>query len=222
MSISRFDKQFHTYDDSAIVQKKVAKTLLRFIDKEKEYDSILELGCGTGVFTKLYYKELKFNQLDLNDIFDTREYLKNIKYREFFIENMEYLNIEKYSLILSSSAFQWVDNLPNFLEKLSKHTDKLIFSIYIRDNFIEIDTHFKISLNYLSTEEIFKILSKDFGKVEYYEESYKLNFNTPFEVLKHIKNTGVTGFSKTNISKIKSFDKKELTYKVAYFKCKKE
>ena len=47
-----FDKQFKNYDQNAVTQKKVAKKLLTFIDKSKKYDTILELGCGTGIFTK--------------------------------------------------------------------------------------------------------------------------------------------------------------------------
>ena len=40
-------------------------------------------------------------------------------------------------------------------------------------------------------------------------------------LLKHLKYTGVTGFQKTSISKIKTFKDNILTYEVAYFICKK-
>ncbi len=40
-------------------------------------------------------------------------------------------------------------------------------------------------------------------------------------VLKHLKHTGVTGFQRTSISKIKTFKDNILTYEVAYFICKK-
>lgn len=221
MRLFRFDRQFHTYNNHAVVQKKVAEKLLNFIDKNSVYNSVLELGCGTGIFTNVYYNKLKFNSLDLNDIFDSRDYFSHIEYRDFFIENMENLSLKNYSLILSSSAFQWLDRLDDFLKKLSFSTNNLIFSIYVKGNLIEINNHFKISLDYLSTNEIYIILKKYFSNIQYEEESFKIFFETPLLLLKHLKYTGVTGFSKANYSEIKSFKERELTYRVAYFKCRK-
>lgn len=215
----RFDKQFHTYEKYATVQKKVAEKLFTFIDKKRSYNSILELGCGTGVFTQFLFKNLDHKILDLNDIFDSKEYLKKIRYSNFLLENMEIVNFKNYDLIVSSSAFQWVNDLESFLKKLSLSTSTLIFSIYIKGNLKEIDEHFGISLNYKSTSEIYSILKSLYSDVTFQEESFVLSFDTPLSCLKHLKLTGVTGFSKTEYSKVKSFTKRELTYKVAYFAC---
>ena len=215
-----FKKQFKNYDYNAITQKKVAKKLLTFIDNSLKYDTILELGCGTGIFTKSIYDNLKFTYLDLNDIFDTQSFLKNIKYRNFFIENMELLELQNYSLIVSSSAFQWVENLDSLIAKLSQHSSNLVFSIYSKGNLIEILNHFKISLNYKSTNEIYKILKKYYTFVEFQEDEFILEFSTPLKALRHLKETGVTGFSSSNYSLTKSFNSTLLTYKVSYFSCK--
>lgn len=215
-----FDKQFKNYNYNAITQKKVAKKLLTFIDKSKKYDTILELGCGTGIFTNTLYNSLKFNHLDLNDIFNTKDFFKEISYRDFFIENMELLQLKDYSLIVSSSAFQWVENLDSLIEKLSKSSPQLIFSIYSKGNLIEILNHFGVSLNYKSTDEIYKILKKYYTFVEFQEEEFTLEFDTPLKALKHLKETGVTGFSSSSYSLTKSFKSTILTYKVSYFSCK--
>lgn len=215
-----FDKQFKTYDYNAVTQKKVAKKLLTLIDKNKKYDTILELGCGTGVFTKIFYKNLNFTHLDLNDIFDTQEFFSNIPYREFFVENMESLALQRYSLVISSSAFQWVENLEALIYKISKSTPQLVFSIYSKGNLIEIFRHFGVSLDYKSTEEIYEILKKYYTFVEFQEEEFTLEFPTSLKALKHLKETGVTGFSSANYSLTKSFKSTILTYKVSYFSCK--
>lgn len=215
-----FDKQFKTYDYNAVTQKKVAKKLLTLIDKNKKYDTILELGCGTGVFTKIFYKNLNFTHLDLNDIFDTQEFFSNIPYREFFVKNMESLALQRYSLVISSSAFQWVENLEALIYKISKSTPQLVFSIYSKGNLIEIFKHFGVSLDYKSTEEIYEILKKYYTFVEFQEEEFTLEFSTPLKALKHLKETGVTGFSSANYSLTKSFKSTILTYKVSYFSCK--
>ncbi|MGL5279696.1 MAG: methyltransferase domain-containing protein [Cetobacterium sp.] len=215
-----FNKQFKNYDHNAVTQKKVAKKLLTFIDKSKKYDTILELGCGTGIFTKTLLETLNFNYLDLNDIFNTQDFFSNISYRDFFIENMETLTLKKYSLIVSSSAFQWVENLENLIYKISKNTSQLVFSIYSKGNLIEIFNHFGVSLDYKSTEEIYQILKKYYTFVEFQEEKFTLEFPTPLKALKHLKETGVTGFSSSSYSLTKSFKSTILTYKVSYFSCK--
>ncbi|MCQ8212370.1 methyltransferase domain-containing protein [Cetobacterium somerae] len=215
-----FEKQFKNYDYNAITQKKVAEKLLTFIDNSEKYDTILELGCGTGVFTKTLCENLKFNHLDLNDIFNTQEFFKDIAYRNFFIENMELLELKKYSLIVSSSAFQWVDDLETLIQKISKNTSQLIFSIYSKGNLIEILNHFGVSLNYKSTNEIYKILKKYYTFVKFQEDEFILEFPTPLKALKHLKETGVTGFSSSSYSLTKSFKSTLLTYKVSYFSCK--
>ncbi|SJZ45819.1 malonyl-CoA O-methyltransferase [Cetobacterium ceti] len=215
----KFDKNFKTYDNQAQVQKSVAKNLIELIDK-KFYKNILELGCGTGIFTKLLKENLTYDSLDLNDYFDSREYFTDIPFNNFFVGDMSTLNFEKYSLICSSSAIQWIENMDLLFSKISKATDEFIFSIYIKENLQEIKNHFNISLNYKNSEEIFNLLKKYFKDVTYSEETFNLNFSTPLDALKHLKKTGVTGLGKSSISLIKSYKETTLTYKVAYFICK--
>ncbi|WP_297408066.1 methyltransferase domain-containing protein [uncultured Cetobacterium sp.] len=216
-----FNKEFKNYDANATIQKKVADKLLTFIDKNTFYESVLELGCGTGIFTKTFFNVLNFNALDLNDIFNTKEYFNTISYRDFFIDDMSKMHFDKYSLIVSSSAFQWVENLEELIRKLSFSSDNLVFSIYTKGNLIEILNHFSISLNYLTTTDIYNLLKKYYTNVKYIDETFSLEFSSPLEALKHLKKTGVTGFQKSSYSLTKSFNYKNLTYKVSYFSCEK-
>ena len=76
-------------------------------------------------------------------------------------------------------------------------------------------------MDYLNIEEFKEILKKYFSSVKSYSETIKLDFKAPMAVLKHLKHTGVTGFQRTSISKIKTFKDNILTYEVAYFICQK-
>jgi len=96
----------------------------------------------------------------------------------------------------------------------------LAFSIYTKGNLKEINDHFNISLNYLENSEINKILKEKFKNINFKKETIVLKFNSPLEALRHLKNTGVTGFQKTSISKIRSFTSCTLTYEISYFICK--
>ena len=214
-----FNNAYEIYDENAIVQESVAENLISLIKEDASYNNILELGCGTGIFTKKLIKKINYRSMDLNDIFDTKEYFNKEIYRKYLIGDMERMEFDSYSLVTSSSCLQWAKDLKELLKKISKCTDNFIFSIYISGNLKEIKEHFNISLDYLSMEEIERELSKLFLKVQCYEEELKIEFETPLLALKHLKNTGVTGIGRAKISEVKNFTSKSLTYKVAYFKC---
>ncbi|WP_195339901.1 malonyl-ACP O-methyltransferase BioC [Fusobacterium sp. 1001295B_180824_G3] len=220
-----FNKHYNVYEKYSLAQKQVAKNLLAYMKEanilDTEINSIFEIGCGTGIFTKEYRNLFPNSELILNDIFDVREFIKNINYNIFIQENIEELDIPKSDLVVSSSVFQWIKDIDSLIRNIAEHTDNLCFSSYVFGNLIEIKNHFSISLDYLKIEEFEEILKKYFPSVKSYNETIKLNFESPMVLLKHLKYTGVTGFQKSSISKIKSFKDNILTYEVAYFICKK-
>ncbi|EJG09967.1 biotin synthesis protein BioC [Fusobacterium vincentii ATCC 51190] len=220
-----FNKHYNVYEKYSLAQKQVAKNLLDYMGKSNifntQINSIFEIGCGTGIFTKEYRKYFLHSDLILNDIFDVREFIKDIDYNIFIQENIEELDIPKSDLVVSSSVFQWIKDKDSLIRNIAENTDNLCFSSYVSGNLIEIKNHFDISLDYLNIEEFKEILKKYFSSVKYYSETIKLDFEDPMAVLKHLKYTGVTGFQKTSISKIKAFKDNILTYEVAYFICKK-
>ena len=220
-----FYKYYNEYENYSLAQKQVAKNLLDYMGKSNifniQINSIFEIGCGTGIFTREYRKYFLHSDLILNDIFDVREFIKDIDYNIFIQENIEELDIPKSDLVVSSSVFQWIKDKDSLIRNIAENTDNLCFSSYVSGNLIEIKNHFDISLDYLNIEEFKEILKKYFSSVKYYSETIKLDFEAPMAVLKHLKYTGVTGFQKTSISKIKTFKDNILTYKVAYFICKK-
>lgn len=55
----RFAKNLNTYNDNAKIQKIMAEKLVSLSDR-KDYDSILEIGCGTGLLTEKVLKKLYF------------------------------------------------------------------------------------------------------------------------------------------------------------------
>ena len=220
-----FNKHYNEYEKYSLAQKQVAKNLLDYMRKSNifntQINSIFEIGCGTGIFTKEYRKYFLHSDLILNDIFDVREFIKDIDYNIFIQENIEELDIPKSDLVVSSSVFQWIKDKDSLIRNIAENTDNLCFSSYVSGNLIEIKNHFDISLDYLNIEEFKEILKKYFSSVKSYSETIKLDFEAPMAVLKHLKYTGVTGFQRTSISKIKTFKDNILTYEVAYFICKK-
>src|SRR3712207_2506819 len=217
-----FEKHFNSYEENAIVQKKVAQNLAQFFTEiPHSPKTILEIGCGTGIFSREILKYFPNTNLSLTDIFDTSSFFTEVPYQKFIVHNAETMPLESYDIITSSGCFQWFHDLQSFLKKLSAKTDCLIFSMFLEDNLKEIKQHFQISLDYPSVSETISNLRKLYPIVEYQEEVFELEFSTPLAALRHLQATGVTGIGETNISKIRSYPYKKLTYRVGYFKAKR-
>lgn len=218
-----FDKNFFTYNKNAIVQKETAFILSKFLPEDiGQYKKILELGCGTGFFTRELIKKVSAENLILNDFYNTEKYFREINYKKFLTGDMiNFLN-EPYDLIVSSSCFQWSNDLEFLIKSISNCTNNLVFSIYLTGNMQEIKNHFGVGLKYHNKEEIEDILRKYFENVNSFEKETILFFDTPFEALQHIKKTGTSMKTKVPISKIKSYTEKKLTYRVGCFSATKK
>ena len=105
-----FDKKFHIYDKYASVQKTVAENLTDFIFfnmkksfKEKEsqfkFDSVFEIGCGTGIFSNCFLNRFEIKEIILNDFYDTRNYLESVEYSKFLVGDIEKLEIPNSNLV---------------------------------------------------------------------------------------------------------------------------
>src|SRR3712207_7303503 len=106
-----FEKHFNSYEENAIVQKKVAQNLAQFFTEiPHSPKTILEIGCGTGIFSREILKYFPNTNLSLNDIFDTSSFFTDRKSTRL---NSSHANIsyavfclkKKKSLYLSYSFF---------------------------------------------------------------------------------------------------------------------
>ena len=68
-----------------------------------------------GHFTKLFINSYNPSLIILNDMFDTTTYLTDINYEKFIKGIFEILNIPMFDIIVSSSVFQWINDLEKLL-----------------------------------------------------------------------------------------------------------
>ena len=233
----QFEKSYETYNDNALVQKVMASKLVDNI-KEKEFQNILELGCGTGLLTQEIKDKIKFEKFFANDIVEkSKNYIcKIIPTSTFYCGDAKKIKPQqKMDLIISNATFQWFENL----EKITEHYKTILnpkgilaFSTFSEDNFKEIKDLCGLSLKYKSFNETKNILEKNFN-ILYSEEFIQiLEFSNPLELLAHMKNTGVNSLNMKHwtFKEVKSFcesykekyPKITLTYTPAIFICEKK
>lgn len=228
----RFAKSLVSYDDNAIIQKVMAKKLINMLPYRK-FDSVFEAGCATGILTREIKKNIRFNQYTANDIVSNSKFYidKIIPDNLFITADIEELYLtEKYDLIIANACLQWCNDIERTIDKLCqslKDKGVLAVSVFGNENFKEIKNIFKIENKNYDIDNLKNHLTE--YNTEIYEEITELTFETPLDVLKHIKATGVNAvkeisFTKSDlknfeiqyINKYSKYEKAVLTYNPVY------
>jgi malonyl-CoA O-methyltransferase len=199
----RFNKNIKTYDQHAFVQKNTASELIGMLIENcgKNFGDIYEIGCGTGILTRQIVEKLNFNKLYANDIVEScEEFVKNLSDKITFIAgDAETMQIDKkFDLIVSNAAFQWFSDFPTFLTKINSNLNDngiLAFASFGPENLYEISKITGCGLKYPSITEIETTAKSYFDCVISCSETIEVIFDSPLDVLKHIKYSGTNGLA---------------------------
>jgi len=238
---TRFKKALNTYDSNAFAQKKISLKLFDLIKdfSDKTKGNFFEIGCGTGFLTKKIFSELKPTISYVNDLLQECYdfFISEIENKQniiFLKGNAEEINFPTdIDFIISGSTFQWFENPENFFRKSYNSLNEnglLIFNSFSPDNLKQIKELTAAGLSYFSKAEILNFSENYFDLLIVENETINLEFNSPFDVLRHLKLTGVNSFSsglKTKnaikifeqeyYSKFKTENGVGLTYSPVYF-----
>lgn len=202
----RFAKARSTYDREARVQQQVAEKMMRLLTETatSRFRHITEFGCGTGCYSRLLLHTLQPETLLLNDL--CREMGENVNGLcddtriRFVPGDAETLDFpEGTDLITSCSTLQWFNDPEAFFLRCHRALEAegiLAFSTFGTANLREIRRLTGHGLEYLPLERLQELLSPRFEPLHAEEEVIPLSFSTPQAVLKHLKQTGVTGTEK--------------------------
>lgn len=201
----RFARARDTYSREARVQQQVAEKMLRLLTEHTSlFHRIVEFGCGTGSYSRLLLDKLQPESLLLNDLCpEMRECLTDLLPQnmvQFIPGDAEALDFpEGTDLITSCSTLQWFNDPEALFARCHRFLSEegyLAFSTFGAENMREIHTLTGHGLEYLSIETLKELLAPHFETVYAEEEIVSLPFNTPLQVLQHLKETGVTGTEK--------------------------
>lgn len=215
-----FSKAAPTYDHYAFIQKKVAA---RLIDRTgpRVFKNILEIGCGTGNYTKMLMQ--RFPTADITAIDFSAEMISvaaeklrpnkrgeegRVKQRvvRLLVDDGETFSPgfkKHYDLITSNSTFQWFTDLKKGLEQyrnLLADEGTILFSIMGPETFQELyevieevlPTKVRISARYfINFDDVTSLLHEIFGKVKTSKTVFSREHDSFLELLKTMKYTGV-------------------------------
>lgn len=199
----RFARAASGYPQAAVVQREVARRMAGMIHTclpPEAFRRTLEVGCGTGLFTRALLEGARPERLVLNDICPEVEgcFTDLLGRRaRFFAGDAETLAFPAgQTLITSCSAIQWFSRPEAFFDRcrmLLADGGCLAFSTFGRENLREVTSVTGTSLPYRSLEELRRTLSASYDLVHSSEDLVRLTFPSPLDVLRHLKQTGVTG-----------------------------
>ncbi|MFH1837873.1 MAG: malonyl-ACP O-methyltransferase BioC [Candidatus Omnitrophota bacterium] len=204
-----FSRNAGVYDDYAAVQRKCAQQLIELLEGDS-FSNILEIGCGTGFYTRALRGTNKEAQIDAVDISEEMIKVAHRKGKDsttqFMVFDGEEISREKkFDLITSNATFQWFEDLDRSLAGLKEAiTDEgsLCFSMYGPETFNELgevlSDHFGrylplTSKSFLAFETVKKIVKRHFSKVKIEEKHFTADFISLLDFLRDIKHSGTRG-----------------------------
>jgi len=216
-----------TYESSAVIQKEISRTLIEMLHGTgtTSFPTALEIGCCTGFLTELLCSNFQIDKLYLNDIVeifchDTSKRLQGLRCNTVLFEgDIESRKIpEKLDLVISSSTFQWIEDLPVLLQSIYESLIQggiLAFSIFGKGTMEEVSAIRGEGLEYISDTELLECVKDKFSILNVGHEKKQLHFQTVRGILRHIQQTGVGGIGqkKWTHSALREFEE---TYKRDY------
>lgn len=200
----RFARATSSYLKHASVQQHVADRMIGLL---KAYvpsgfqQRVWETGCGTGLFTYRYLETFSPQEMWLNDICPEVEtcFEPVVGERIHFVPgDAERLTPpEKVDLVVSCSALQWLDDPIGYLRRCREwlvQEGYVAVSTFGPKNMHELAVLADAGLAYLPFPFLLEEVRKAGYTVLYAdEEQIDLSFPSAVDVLRHLKQTGVTG-----------------------------
>ncbi|MCQ9207163.1 MAG: malonyl-ACP O-methyltransferase BioC [Omnitrophica bacterium] len=207
---NNFSRNAESYDKYSSVQRNSARKLISILPVG-EFKKILDIGCGTGLYTGFLRERFRSSNIKALDI--SREMIEIAKDKlressiEFVVGDAEKAKFsENYDLITSNASFQWFDDLGKVLrlyKKLLNEKGIMLFSIFGPRTFYELNESLRTlfgkdiatsSSGFIEKPEIKNILERHFANVSVDEEIYEEKHNSVKELLQKIKYSGIRGY----------------------------
>ena len=240
----KFSRAAQTYDRFAIVQSDVARQLAAMLpaaDTTTETGTILEIGCGTGNFTKVLadrFPDAGIQALDFSpEMLDQARLKQQNNNIEFICDEAEQFlqksPEQSFDLVASNGALQWFSDIDGALDNIARILrPKGIFlcSIFGPASLKEFELGLKALLNYQGkvaagtfpdAGKLQKSVTASFSAGTIEEELITKQYKTVHDLLVHIQKTGTGGWQQKNLQPLTPAKLKQLDhwFKETYGNC---
>ncbi|MHB9026943.1 MAG: methyltransferase domain-containing protein [Armatimonadota bacterium] len=196
------------YDAHAAPQRLAAADLLAFTGAVAP-QTILEPGCGTGLYTRMLldaFPEANILGVDISPamLATARERITDPR-AHFLHRDAEELTAGRYDMITGNAAFQWFIHLPRTLAQLTAMLNAggtLSFSFFGPETFRELDEALQATFGieqrvasrcFAGRDELAGLLESTFQMWAMEERAYTLTFPSLKDLLLSIRYTGARG-----------------------------
>jgi malonyl-ACP O-methyltransferase BioC len=210
--VEAFAKAATTYDNYADVQLLAASRLAAYLEantRDLANGSILEVGCGTGLFSHRLIELFANRQFRITDL--SPEMLDKCRARLSTISRGNEVTFAvqdagsatqdfgTYAMIVAAFALQWVDQIEMCLAGLNEQlaeNGKLFFSVPAEGSFAEWKATCKqagvtFTGNPLPQPAMFRDFAKSNGlRLSLYEESFRISHKSLHSFLQSLKSLG--------------------------------
>ncbi len=221
----RFSRAVATYEREARVQLDAARHLLQMWRRVRSVpiERMIEIGAGTGLFTRLYVDIFDPQELELWDLIELPAELPGLHRRcdaELAIQALPSASLDA---IVSTSSIQWFNSLRRFWREAARTLRSqglVVVSTFGPSTFHEIRDILSPALPspYPTLDKILEMLPTELEAIATDDEQYTLCFSSTQELLSHIKKTGVNGTStsRADALRIASSGLRRLTFEPLY------
>lgn len=206
----RFGRSLAGYDGAAVVQGGMARRLVAQIRSHggENYDSALEIGCGTGLLSRELERRLRIREIVVNDLVEEcwprvlaalkREPGAALSSCPGDIERID-LPEAAFDLVASSAVFHWLEDPAALLERLGaalRAGGLLAFTTFGPENLREVFAVGGRGLSYRSLDEVAALVERRYRILQRWERLEVLRFSSPRRVLEHLRRTGANGLER--------------------------
>lgn len=220
------------YDNFNHIQNLAGDSLIEILKNNTNILSIkqkkinaLELGSGTGEFTKKILNNLNIGKLELVDISEEMILVSKskIKRKTLFnnvdFDKYDYSNLDNFELIFSNMAIHWSSNYIKLITSIIMNLKKggiFLFSFPNNKSFSVLKKIYQkeekeFTLNSLPDFLFYKgFFDKSYVDFRIKEINFKISYKSPIAFLKNLKNIGANASiqkKKENIFFLKKFNK---------------
>lgn len=210
----RFSKAAATYDDYALVQRQCAARLASLLPADFSAAEILEIGCGTGNYTKILAERFpgaRLTALDFSDamVAQARKKCGELTAVSFLCEDGERFlaeNSRSFELITSNATMQWFDDPARALCRAAQGLadDGLFLASFFGPGTLHelaagLSEAFAEPVplpaaRFPDRARLAQMADTCFGQVMIDEAEYRRNYLSLQELFSHIRKTGTGGY----------------------------